>query len=129
MDSVYLYDRWYGHIRSAGWDEVTSQTECVCDHLDQPDEGIWEARGGARKFLYSRLMCWVAMERAVRLAIRRGSPTLRAFVHYEGGDVVDAAVLCRADQPRRRAGREFPQALSHLALISAASNLDRAMGA
>jgi GH15 family glucan-1,4-alpha-glucosidase len=46
MDSVYLYDRWYGHIPSAGWDEVTSQTEWVCDHWDQPDEGIWETRGG-----------------------------------------------------------------------------------
>jgi len=117
MDSVYLYDRWYGHIPSAGWDEVTSQTEWVCDHWDQPDEGIWETRGGPRKFLYSRLMCWVAIERAIRLATRRGlpadlerwrkardaiyrrimdrgwSPTLKAFVQYEGGDVVDAAVL------------------------------------
>ena len=46
MDSVYLYDRWYGHIPSAGWDEVTSQTEWVCDHWDQPDEGIGETRGG-----------------------------------------------------------------------------------
>src|SRR5580693_2014833 len=41
MDSVYLYDRWYGHIPSAGWHEVTSQTEWVCDHWDQPDKGIW----------------------------------------------------------------------------------------
>jgi hypothetical protein len=62
MDSVYLYDRWYGHIPSAGWDEVTSQTEWVCDHWDQPDEGIGETRGAPRKFLYSRLMCWVAIE-------------------------------------------------------------------
>jgi GH15 family glucan-1,4-alpha-glucosidase len=44
MDSVYLYDRWYGHIPSARWDEVTSQTEWVCDHWDQPDEGIGETR-------------------------------------------------------------------------------------
>ncbi len=117
MDSVYLCDRWYGHIPTAGWDEVKSQTEWVCDHWDQPDEGIWETRGGPRKFLYSRLMCWVAIERAIRLATRRGlpadlerwrkardaiyrrimdrgwSPTLKAFVQYEGGDVVDAAVL------------------------------------
>jgi GH15 family glucan-1,4-alpha-glucosidase len=68
MDSVYLYDRWYGQIPSAGWDEVTSQTEWVCDHWDQPDEGIGETRGG-----------W--------------SLRLKAFVQSEGSDVVDAAVL------------------------------------
>ena len=74
-------------------------------------------RGGPRKFLYSQLMCWVAMERAIRLAIRRGLPadqdrwrtardaiyrriidhgwssSLKAFTQYEGGDVLDAAVL------------------------------------
>ena len=40
MDSVYLYDRWYGHILSVGWDEVTSPAEWVCGHWDQPGEGI-----------------------------------------------------------------------------------------
>src|SRR5260370_12316267 len=74
-------------------------------------------RGGPKKFLYSQLMCWVAIERAVRLATRRGlpavlerwrtstdaiyrrimdrgwSPRLKAFTRYEGGDVLDAAVL------------------------------------
>jgi GH15 family glucan-1,4-alpha-glucosidase len=74
MDSVYLYDRWYGHIASAGWDEVASQAEWVCDHWDQPDEGIWETRGGPKKFLYSQLMCWVAIERAIRLTTRRACP-------------------------------------------------------
>ena len=84
---------------------------------DQLDECIWETRGGPKKFLYSQLMCWAAIERAIRLATRRGlpaglerwrkardaiyrrimdrgwSPTLKTFVQYEGSDVVDAAVL------------------------------------
>jgi GH15 family glucan-1,4-alpha-glucosidase len=117
MDSVYLYDRWYGPISSAQWDAIITRTDWVCDHWDQPDEGIWETRGGPKKFLYSQLMCWVAIERAVRLATRRGlpadlerwrkardeiyrrimdggwSPRLKAFAQYEGGDVLDAAVL------------------------------------
>jgi GH15 family glucan-1,4-alpha-glucosidase len=42
--------------------------------IDQPDEGIWETRGGPQKLLYSQLMCWVATERAIRLATRRGLP-------------------------------------------------------
>jgi len=74
MDSVYLYDRWYRPISSAQWDAVTTRTDWVCDHWDQPDEGIWETRGGPKKFLYSQLMCWVAIERAIRLATRRGLP-------------------------------------------------------
>jgi hypothetical protein len=74
MDSVYLYDRWYRPISSAHWDAIITRADWLCDHWDQPDEGIWETRGGPKKFLYSQLMCWVAMERAVRLAIRRGLP-------------------------------------------------------
>jgi GH15 family glucan-1,4-alpha-glucosidase len=117
MDSVYLYDRWHQPVSSAQWDAITTRAGWLCDHWDQPDEGIWETRGGPRKFLYSQLMCWVAIERAIRLAIRRGlpadlerwrkarddiyrrimdrgwSPRLKAFAQYEGGDVLDAAVL------------------------------------
>jgi GH15 family glucan-1,4-alpha-glucosidase len=117
MDSVYLYDRWHRPISSAHWDTITTRADWLCDHWDQPDEGIWETRGGPKKFLYSQLMCWVAMERAIRLALRRGlpadlerwrkardaiyrrimdrgwSPRLKAFAQYEGGDVLDASVL------------------------------------
>jgi GH15 family glucan-1,4-alpha-glucosidase len=117
MDSVYLYDRWHQPISSAQWDRITTRADWLCDNWDQPDEGIWETRGGPKKFLYSQLMCWVAIERAIRLAIRRGlpadlelwrkardaiyrrimdrgwSPTLKAFTQYEGADVLDASVL------------------------------------
>jgi GH15 family glucan-1,4-alpha-glucosidase len=74
MDSVYLYDRWHQPISSAQWDRITARAGWLCDHWDQPDEGIWETRGGPKRFLYSQLMCWVAMERAIRLALRRGLP-------------------------------------------------------
>ena len=117
MDSVYLYDRWHQPVSSDHWDAVGRGAEWLCDNWDQPDEGIWETRGGPKKFLYSQLMCWVALERAIRLAIRRGlpanlerwreardaiyrrimdrgwSPSLKAFTQYEGADVLDAAVL------------------------------------
>ena len=117
MDSVYLYDDWFKPISSAQWDAITQRAQWLCDHWDQPDEGIWETRGGRKRFLYSQLMCWVAMERAVRLANRRGLPAdldrwrttrdaiyrrimdrgwsarLQAFAQYEGGDVLDASVL------------------------------------
>src|SRR5258708_21239956 len=46
----------------------------LAHNWQRPDEGIWEVRGGRREFLYSRLMCWVAFDRAIRLARKRGLP-------------------------------------------------------
>ena len=46
----------------------------LCDNWDRPDEGIWEVRGGRQHFIYSRLMSWVAIERAIRMARQRGLP-------------------------------------------------------
>ncbi|MFC5007514.1 glycoside hydrolase family 15 protein [Dactylosporangium cerinum] len=117
IDSVYLYDKWGQPISSDHWDAVCALVDWVCDHWNQPDEGIWETRGGRKNFLYSRLMCWVAIERAIRMAnhhglpanmphwaqtrdgiyrkiMRRGwSPARQAFVQHEDDDVLDAAVL------------------------------------
>jgi GH15 family glucan-1,4-alpha-glucosidase len=117
IDSIYLYDKWAEPISSAQWDDVCALVEWVCENWDQPDEGVWETRGGRKNFLYSRLMCWVAIERAIRLANRRGLPAnlpywgqcrdtiyrrimdrgwstkRQAFVQYEGSDVLDAALL------------------------------------
>ena len=49
-------------------------TDWVCEHWDQPDEGIWETRGGRRDFTYGRFQAWVALDRAIRLAERHGRP-------------------------------------------------------
>jgi GH15 family glucan-1,4-alpha-glucosidase len=56
IDSVYLYDKWGQPISSDHWDEVGTVVDWLCDHWDQPDEGVWETRGGRRNFVYSRLM-------------------------------------------------------------------------
>ncbi|MFJ9379176.1 glycoside hydrolase family 15 protein [Streptomyces sp. NPDC101455] len=117
IDSIYLYDKWAEPISSSQWDDVCALVDWVCDNWDQPDEGVWETRGGRKNFLYSRLMCWVAIERGIRLANRRGLPAdlphwlkcrdtiyrrimdrgwsvkRQAFVQYEGSDVLDAALL------------------------------------
>ncbi|MET8755625.1 glycoside hydrolase family 15 protein [Streptomyces sp. NPDC004667] len=117
IDSVYLYDKWGRPISSDHWDEVGAVVDWLCENWDQPDEGVWETRGGRRNFVYSRLMCWVAIERAIRMANRRGLPadlprwqlsrdaiyrqimregwsaTRGAFVQGLGDDVLDASVL------------------------------------
>ena len=117
MDSIYLYDKWAQPISSDQWEEIRVRTDWVCANWEQPDEGIWETRGGRQRFLYSRLMCWVAVERAIRMSVHRGLPAdqgrwgrvrdeiyarimeagwsdeRQAFVQHEGSTVLDAAVL------------------------------------
>ena len=74
MDAVYLYNK-YGELISADlWDNLVRLVDYVCDNWHRPDEGIWEVRGGQQEFLYSRLMCWVAVDRGIRLADRRSFP-------------------------------------------------------
>ncbi|MFB4273985.1 MULTISPECIES: glycoside hydrolase family 15 protein [unclassified Nonomuraea] len=117
IDSVYLYNKWGDPISSDRWDQVCTLVNWVCDNWDQPDEGIWETRGGRKNFVYSRLMCWVAIERAMRMAAQRGLPAdiprwranrdtiyrdimrqgwserARAFVQHFDEDVLDASIL------------------------------------
>ena len=117
MDSVYLYNKYGAPISWDFWVELTELLDWVCDNWNRPDEGIWETRGGAQHFVYSKLMCWVAIDRGLRLADHRSFPapraklykvrdeiyndvmqngwsnTRRAFVQHYGSDSLDAADL------------------------------------
>jgi GH15 family glucan-1,4-alpha-glucosidase len=117
MDSIYLADSKNLAVGHAGWQDVTRLIDWVCDNWDRPEEGIWETRGGQQSFVYGRLMSWVALDRAVRLArdlarpsnlerwirerdniytqiMERGwSPERQAFVQHYGTDVLDASLL------------------------------------
>jgi GH15 family glucan-1,4-alpha-glucosidase len=74
LDSLYLYDK-YGEVTSHDlWRRIAELVEWVCDHWNQPDLGIWEVRSEPRHFLYSRLMCWVAIDRGMRLSEKRSFP-------------------------------------------------------
>jgi GH15 family glucan-1,4-alpha-glucosidase len=71
MNSLYLANE-YGHgISHAEWREIHRVLEWLRHNWRRPDEGIWEVRGGPREFLHSRVMCWVAFDRALRLAYKR----------------------------------------------------------
>jgi GH15 family glucan-1,4-alpha-glucosidase len=117
MDSVYLYDKYGEPISYDFWQNLTQLVEWVCTNWAQKDEGIWETRGGKREFLHSRLMCWVALDRGVRLAQKRSFPAplerwrsirdeiyidimnnfwhsgRKAFVQYKGSNNLDASNL------------------------------------
>jgi GH15 family glucan-1,4-alpha-glucosidase len=61
-------------IAYQGWLALTRVVDWVADNWDQPDEGVWETRGGRKDFTYGRMQCWVALDRAIKLAQRHGRP-------------------------------------------------------
>jgi GH15 family glucan-1,4-alpha-glucosidase len=61
-------------IAHQGWTALSDVIDWLCEHWDQPDEGIWETRGGRKNFTYGRFQTWVALDRAIRLATQRGRP-------------------------------------------------------
>ncbi|NIR49038.1 glycoside hydrolase family 15 protein [candidate division KSB1 bacterium] len=74
MDSVYLYNKYGSPISYDLWTHLRRLINWVCDNWQRKDEGIWEVRGGQQHFVYSKLMCWVAVDRALRLAEKRSFP-------------------------------------------------------
>ena len=117
MDSIYLYNKYGSPISSDLWTHLRRLVNWVCDNWAIEDEGIWEVRGGRKHFLYSKLMCWVAIDRGLRLADKRSFPADRdrwvkvrdqiyeeildkgwsgkrqAFVQHYGSDSLDASNL------------------------------------
>ena len=77
MDAVYLYNKHGDPISYDLWTRLRTLINWVCDNWQREDEGIWEVRGGRRHFVYSKLMCWVAVDRGLRLASKRSFPADR----------------------------------------------------
>ncbi len=117
FDAIYLSSKYGDSISHRGWLGMKKTLGWLEKNWNQPDEGIWEVRGGRRHFLHSRLMCWVAFDRAIRLGEKRSldgpfdwmkktrddivediytnfwNDKLNAFVQSKGSDALDAATL------------------------------------
>jgi GH15 family glucan-1,4-alpha-glucosidase len=117
LDAAYLYDKYGQPISYDFWTRLVGVVDWVCENWNRPDEGIWEVRGEPKHFLNSRLLCWVALDRAVRLSRKRSlpapivrwietrdaiyldiwenfwNPEREAFVQYQGSDATDASAL------------------------------------
>ena len=117
MDAVYLYNKYGTPISYDFWTHLRELTNWVCDNWSRTDEGIWEVRGGRQHFVYSKVMCWVAIDRALRLADKRSfpadrerwqkvrdqiyeeimergwNPSRQAFVQAYDSDALDASTL------------------------------------
>jgi GH15 family glucan-1,4-alpha-glucosidase len=79
MDAVYLYNKHGIPISYGLWRHLRRLLDWICTNWNREDEGIWEVRGGRRHFVYSKLMCWVAIDRGLRLADKRSFPANRAL--------------------------------------------------
>jgi GH15 family glucan-1,4-alpha-glucosidase len=102
IDSVYLYNKYGTPIYHDAWENLARVVEWVCEHWEEADEGIWETRGGRKHFTHSRLMSWVAIERAIRIARQRGLPA--DMVHWLSvRDAIYRQIMTRAWHPERKA--------------------------
>ena len=117
IDSVYLFNKYGPGISYDAWSDVVFVIDWLIDNWERADAGMWEIRDEEKAHTTSRLMCWVAVERAIRIARHRGLPAdlvtwssardamyhrimtkswnsdLEAFTQVEGGDRLDAGVL------------------------------------
>ena len=117
MDAIYLYNKYGRPISSALWSDASRLLDWVCDNWQRKDNGIWEIRSGPQHFVYSKLMCWVALDRGLRIALKRSfpgdlgrwlkirdriyleilsqgwDPQMGAFVQSYGSGAMDAASL------------------------------------
>ena len=117
MDAFLLADTRGVAVTHQGWIELAGFIDWLCDHWNQPDDGIWETRGSRRDFTYGRAQTWVALDRAIRLVNQRGRPGHRdrwiterdqvyqqifergwnakvgGFTQYYGSDVLDSSLL------------------------------------
>jgi GH15 family glucan-1,4-alpha-glucosidase len=116
LDSVYLHARSRAQLPEELWPVLKRQVESAAQHWEEPDRGIWEVRGEPQHFVSSKLMCWVALDRGVRLAHMHDEPeyaekwrTLADQIHHDictrgvdgrgvfvqryGSDALDASLL------------------------------------
>ena len=117
LDSIFFVDERGLEIGHRGWIEIRELLDWLAEHWDQPEEGIWETRGGRQDFTYGRLMCWVAFDRGLRMAASHGRPAdvdqwsaardaiydqimekgwdadRGAFVQHYGSTVLDSSLL------------------------------------
>ncbi|MEU4133919.1 glycoside hydrolase family 15 protein [Streptomyces wuyuanensis] len=102
LDSIFFAHERGIQLDHRGWTSLRTLLDWLTDHWDQPDEGLWETRGGRKNFTYGRVMSWVAFDRALRLAAASGRPaSLARWSHAR--DRLYHQVLSRGWNEQRQA--------------------------
>jgi GH15 family glucan-1,4-alpha-glucosidase len=96
LDSILLHTKRSQRLPRRLWPVVQTQAECATKVWREPDQGIWEARGAPQHYVSSKLMCWVALDRAAQLAEIRGDSgsqeTWRATADEIRADILEHGV-------------------------------------
>src|SRR2546423_4456280 len=116
MDAVYLHNKYAAPIGYDAWTHLRELVDWVADNWSRKDDGIWESRGGAKDHVFSRFMCWVALDRALRLADKRSLPAERNR-WLKARDAVYDEVMHRGWNPERKS---FVQSYGSSALDASA---------
>ena len=99
LDSILLHSERSQRLPRRLWPIVQAQAECATRSWREPDQGIWEARGAPQHYVSSKLMGWVALDRAAKLAHMRGEPELtaswRAIAEEIRADILEHGVDAR----------------------------------
>jgi GH15 family glucan-1,4-alpha-glucosidase len=117
MDAAYLTNKYGRPVSYEQWEHLRRLTDWVAANWERQDEGIWEVRSGSQNFVYSKVMCWVCLDRALRLSQKRSlpcdgsrwratrdaiyenvqangwNPKRESFVQFYGSDSLDASLL------------------------------------
>ncbi|MGH9395123.1 MAG: glycoside hydrolase family 15 protein, partial [Terriglobales bacterium] len=102
MDAVYTYAKWRQGLELRLWTSLRPLVDFAAAHWRDPDESIWEVRGGRQQFTYSKVLCWVALDRGVKLAQRHQLPA--PLAHWMGvRDQIRAEILARGYHPKLHA--------------------------
>jgi GH15 family glucan-1,4-alpha-glucosidase len=101
MDALYLYNKYAEPLSYDLWTAIRRLLDWLVEQWREPDEGIWETRGGRQQFTFSKMMCWVAFERAMRIAEKRGLPWDAAW--RKARDTIYEQVMHQGWNPERGA--------------------------
>ncbi|KAI9246946.1 glycoside hydrolase family 15 protein [Phascolomyces articulosus] len=120
LDGIYLYNKHGQPVSYDMWCSVKQLVNFVCDNYKQPDMSIWEVRGRKQNFTYSRVMCWVAVDRGLRLSEKRMFPCKERYRWLSIRDEIYEEIMEKCWNPRLQVftqGIESPNALDSSVLI------------
>ncbi|MBI5443993.1 MAG: glycoside hydrolase family 15 protein [Deltaproteobacteria bacterium] len=103
IDSVYLFNKHGSPISYELWGHLRVMLDWVCDNWRKKDEGLWEVRSGRQQFVFSKLMCWVALDRGLRLARQRSFPASQSQRWLSVRDEIYEDIMDRGWSEERRA--------------------------
>jgi GH15 family glucan-1,4-alpha-glucosidase len=101
MDSVYLYNKYGSPISYDLWQHLRRMIDWVSRNWDRADDGVWEVRGGQQQFVYSKVQCWVALDRGLRLAAKRSFPIDTDRIAQERDRVYETIMTRGYDSQRK----------------------------